>query len=137
MSPSRFNLKGLNNLLLFSLSALFFFSCRPENTNSDFLEGQKELNESGGSTINRTTPGGERLYAAYSVMQAHCFSCHGNWSAWTTDQMWLDSRRVFAGAPDQSPLMTSLWNYGGDMPRGGGPLTPAETSALSEWILGL
>lgn len=81
------------------------------------------------------TPEGERLKVAYEIMQNQCMSCHPGYSAYRTNEAWIEAGLVKKQDPDGSVLIRSLNNY---FPPGGmppsGTLSNSDYSALLEWV---
>lgn len=87
---------------------------------------------------NCADPSYTELCKANQIIQAQCIDCHENfhntWTAYDTDQKWIDSGRVIKNDPDRSPLIVKLKRYGGNMPQGKDPLSTEDVTALRTWI---
>ncbi len=87
---------------------------------------------------NGIDPSNTNLLEAFNVINEKCISCHSgyhnSWSAYNTDQLWIDSGNITAGDALSSPLVTRLKNRGGDMPLLSSMLTESEYDSLVKWI---
>lgn len=112
------------------ISLMFLISCG-QDTNSQ----SNDRTEYGAVEIDITSPEGQRLSAAYAVLQTNCFSCHGGWSEYTTSNQWINAGKVEPGSYATSLLITRLKNNGGDMPPNPkGALPTADITVLQNWI---
>lgn len=84
-----------------------------------------------------STPEGQRYSAAMAVVQNKCISCHGAWSAYTTEAAWIASALVVKNNSLVSPLYNRNKGSGGggtkNMPPVGN-LSTDELNALASWI---
>lgn len=76
-----------------------------------------------------------RRCAALTVLQSKCYSCHGDWAAYKTDDDWKNSGKVSANNTAGSVVYSRTINAGGDMPLGGTALSAGDFQALQQWIL--
>ncbi len=88
----------------------------------------------------------KQFAAAKGVLDAKCNSCHNGSAAsnftFASSNEFVSSGLVVAGVPSASKLILRLQNYpvkdgSQNMPQGGGPLTSAEYSLLTNWISNL
>lgn len=115
-------------LLIASLFLLF--SCG-QDTNSQ----TNDRTVYGDVEIDTSSPEGQRLSAAYTVLKTNCFSCHGGWANYTSSNDWINSGKVDPGSYATSLLATRLKNNGGNMPPNpSGPLSSADNTILQNWI---
>lgn len=113
--------------------SLFLASCGQSfnsNSGDDALGGY--------NGIDTSTPAGQRLDAAYTVLKNECMSCHtgyhNSWSAYKTDSAWINAGLVSAGAPGSSAVYARLKNVGGDMPILNPQISETERQVLENWI---
>lgn len=124
--PIIFN-KWILNLLLLSL-----YGCGQSYNSNSNDKGQFTNVE-----IDTTSVEGVRFSAAYNVLQAKCMACH-DWAGFNTSEKWIESGYVNKGDYLGSPIIMSLKNYGGNMPKDPYPeLSATETAALDSWISNL
>lgn len=96
---------------------------------------------SGTSGIDTSSPAGQRLAAAYTVINNRCINCHtgyhNSWANLKSDAAWLASGTVVAGNTGGSSLISRLKNVGGDMPKLNPQIPEAEYQTLIDWVNGL
>lgn len=88
--------------------------------------------------IDTSTPAGQRLDAAYTVLKNECMSCHtgyhNSWNAYKTNNAWVNAGLVVAGNPMGSSVYNRLKNVGGDMPQLNPQISESERQTLEDWI---
>lgn len=118
----------------FLLIFLFLISACGQDYNSNSFDETRF----GSGNIDTSSPAGQRLAAAFNIIQTNCISCHSNYHSfygtYTTDELWLNSGLVVAGDFEGSFLIQNLKNYGGSMPQGGSQLSSEQIEVLREWI---
>lgn len=73
--------------------------------------------------------------AAYTILRNQCSSCHGEFTALTTNAAWVATGRVLKNDPDHSTVITKLYLFGGagNMPPSN-QLSSPEYQTLRTWI---
>jgi|SRR5690606_38356957 len=93
---------------------------------------------SGSNGIDTSTPAGQRLDAAYTVLKNECMSCHtgyhNSWANYRTDSAWINAGLVSPGSINSSSVYTRLKNVGGDMPVLNPQISEVEREVLEDWI---
>lgn len=88
--------------------------------------------------IDTTTPAGQRLDAAYTVLKNECMSCHtgyhNSWNNYKTDLAWQSAGLVVSGDPAGSQVYFRLKNVGGDMPQLNPQISEIERQTIEDWI---
>lgn len=91
--------------------------------------------------IDTSTPAGQRLDAAYTVLKSECMSCHtgyhNSWNAYKTDLAWQNAGLVSAGNTASSAVYMRLKNVGGDMPLLNPQISETKRQTLETWITNL
>lgn len=91
--------------------------------------------------IDTSTPAGQRLDAAYTVLKNDCMSCHtgyhNSWNAYKTDLAWQNAGLVSPGSTAASTVYSRLKNIGGDMPLLNPQISETERQTLETWITNL
>ncbi|MCP4912913.1 MAG: hypothetical protein GY909_07320 [Oligoflexia bacterium] len=123
-------MKKISSITL--LTTILLFSGCGQSFNSNSLDRNlAQVN-------NCADPSYTELCAANQIIQAQCIDCHDRfhdtWTAFDTDQKWIDSGRVIKNDADRSPLIVKLKKYGGNMPKDKDPLSTADINALRTWI---
>ncbi len=103
-----------------------------QDYNSNSGDAQKIQHES-----DDTITGSSTTVAALKVLRKLCFSCHTSWSAYKTDQDWIEQGYVELGNAKGSTLVQMLINDGGNMPQGGSALSDSDYNAILDWINGM
>lgn len=93
---------------------------------------------SGTNGIDTSTPAGQRLDAAYTVLKNECMSCHtgyhNSWANYRTSSAWINAGLVSPGSINASSVYTRLKNVGGDMPILNPQISETERQVLESWI---
>lgn len=104
----------------------------------DFNSNSGDESFSAVNGIDTSTPAGQRLDAAYTVLKNECMSCHtgyhNSWNSYKTDTAWINAGLVSAGSPAASTVYNRLKNVGGDMPLLNPQISEVERQALDAWI---
>lgn len=115
---------------------LILSSCEDYNSNS--ADKIKYSNE----PQSEQEAGDPNFAPAFAIIQSRCISCHSgfhnNWATYTSDDKWINSGLVHRGDPDNSHLITRIFNSGqagANMPQGAGALPDAEFQTLRKWIV--
>lgn len=113
---------------------LFFLASCGQDFNSN--TGDEAFSAVNG--IDTSTPAGQRLDAAYTVLKNECMSCHtgyhNSWNSYKTDTAWVNAGLVHAGSPTASSVYNRLKNVGGDMPLLNPQISEVERQVLDTWI---
>jgi hypothetical protein len=111
----------------------FLFSC-----GQDFNSNTFDADRFREADIDTSSPEGQRLAAAVSIINNRCTACHEGYHSYyntlTTDRLWIDSGLVEPGDFSGSFLVTRLINFGSNMPKNGSALTIGEVQTLRDWI---
>ena len=106
--------------------------CQEFNSNSFDQELSQEV------TFDVSTPAGVRLRDSYMILKENCMSCHtgyhSDWIGYNTNDQWEVNNLVRSGEADESDLIKSLKNVGGDMPLGKSQLSDENYNVLLDWI---
>tara|TARA_R110002072_G_scaffold276051_1_gene437637 strand:+ start:406248 stop:406640 length:393 start_codon:yes stop_codon:yes gene_type:complete len=120
------------NLIAFMLLGCLLASSCGQSFNSNSLDRNLA------AVSNCADPTNTNLCQANIIIQAQCIDCHDRfhdtWTAYDTDQKWIDSGRVIRGDADRSPLIVKLKNVGGNMPKDKAPISQADLTKLKTWI---
>lgn len=115
------------------VAVLFLLVSCGQGFNSNSFDEQKYR-----STLDTSTPAGQRFADAYAVIQNNCINCHSgrhdNYSFYKTSDDWINNGLINAGDFENSFIIRRLKNFGGDMPQGGSNLSDDEIESLQDWI---
>lgn len=115
---------------------LIAMSACGQNYNS---HSSDEFLSSGTFGIDVSTAQGQRLFAAFTVLNNQCISCHSgrhdSYLSLNTDALWIASGLVIKGDSASSTLIQYLKNNGGTMPKSAPQISSDELQALEDWIV--
>mgnify|MGYP000860953027 CR=1 FL=1 len=122
------NKLNLNHLIVLSL--INFYGCmQVQNTSSNDREYYTN------TEIDASTPAGQRLSAAYTVIKNNCVNCHSNMNL-TTDTDWINSGYVSPGNATSSIIYCRIKgsNCGAeDMPKNSS-MSQTDANTIKTWI---
>jgi hypothetical protein len=87
------------------------------------------------TVIDTSTPTGHRFSDAFTVIKTNCVGCHASMNL-TTEELWLDSGYISAGAPASSILYCRIQGSAcgtQDMPKDG-TISNDDLNKVKVWI---
>lgn len=109
---------------------IFSSSCIQTKNSSSSDQGVYE-----NTSIDTSTPAGQRLSSAYNVIKNNCLGCHSSMNM-TTDSQWIQSGYISSGQPTSSILYCRIQGStcgAQDMPKDG-TISNDDLNKIKVWI---